>query len=509
MDTKLFAIYDETGFTTADIIFLESMGQGTKERGENLELYLSIEPGAHGDFPVLTFLTDESRLVFFRKIQTSGLVYTFSTMPRHLLERFDDVPFRAAGLRVRCLLAGDVEGQTATTGRWIRFVREASDSVSAVTEAATRLMDLASPKRSKLYKAYFNSIAFDIPSERLIDFYRNLFEDRVRLPICLPPSGTTEGRSYWGNYTLDGKRDVSLKAIRKVFWDKVLSYDDCDENCLFVQLLKMTDQPVFTEYIKDGAFFSLSSFSRETKRKDVMDAGGTPAIAFCYSDETISEDFLREWRLSLLRPGKPEQVIMKEIREAVTDDLVSQIPGSHALLQPTNHSLPVSWDTIDTGAFNNRKARGEDGPWTTIRKIRDGYNHTDVADFIDEYILNPSEAQGSMAHDHDLALQLFSRYLCKFPFAHLPTYSDAKGFKELGDFEIEWQHFLLDFIRAKGSIPLDKTILIANGKCTYNAPLTPQQIFGLRLMMPASMSVESSFTSILDYPNALDFNFIL
>ncbi|WP_118973862.1 hypothetical protein [Taibaiella koreensis] len=510
MENKLFAIYDEAGFTATDSYFLDNLGQGTKERGENLQLYMSVAAGVYGDFPVLTFATDESRLVFFRKILASGSVYTFSTMPRHLLERFDNVPILYAGFRIRCFLAGDKEGQTVTAGRWIRFAKDVDNSVSANTQSTTRLLDEESAAKDGLYKAYFNAIEITIPEDKLNEFYTNLFEGRTRLPICLPPSIGTADRSYWGRYTLDNKTEVSLPALRKAFWKQVLSSDECDKSCLFVRLLEMMDQPVFTEYIKDGAFFSLGAYSRESGRKEVMDAGGTPAIAFLYPGAAVSsKDFLREWRLSLLRVDDPEDSTIEKIRTAVRDDLQSQIPGSNTALEPAGHTLPTSWDSIDTGSFNNRKARGVDGFWTTIGQFRDEYSNTDVAAFIDQFILGPSAAQGSTAHDHDLALLLLTRYLCKFPFAHLPTYNDAGGLKELADLEIVWQHFALDFIAAGGKLQSDPMMVKGNGKYTYDKPVTTQQIFRQRLLLPPSVSVESTFTAILDYPNALDFNFIL
>lgn len=185
-------------------------------------------------------------------------------------------------------------------------------------------------------------------------------------------------------------------------------------------------------------------------------------------------------------------------------------------------AFPGKWDKIKVDSYDtSKKARAVDGFWTEIKKLSekkfdiDAVTNKEVAllsKFIEMVVLDQSAGQGGLPPDHDQALNLFCENLCKFPFRYVQSYADRQMKSNAHEYCDEWNKFAFLDIAATVNVISKRpapSLTYEDGYVYYNDALNEKQVFALRLWLPPSAHVKSGFSSILDFPNALNNNFIL
>ncbi len=557
-------IYNETGISGTAARFFDTGKFDKYKRASSIVLFVSVREGTNA-VPILHFFDDdeenpgkEAEKTFFGKImQPPFRLFVFTELPPDKLKVFHNSYFQdsTTHYKIKCTIHAQVPEASATPYRWMEFTREAEFPGGRVPDSLVKWALLRPRQMPTLHRAYIDPI-FLSGNLSPDSAYHSLFHNRQQLPIALPPQKQVANNTYFGKYSISGKiqdgdsinksvvpedelQKYFVPAVRKAFRERLLSHKTANRNTLFAELWAMSDNPAFTEYLKDGAFFTFHAYDEESGQKQAQELGGKPSVTFHYAGAGLHpNDVLKKWKAELLQldeaalsaydDDKPSEV--EKIKQAIYSDIQAAIVGSEPKIKEANKIADNSWEQFAFPEFDLKTSRDNDGWWAKIhslseeiRKPKTRSEETDdpedqpeekgnpeIHTFMQEHILYPAENRGNVSHDHSLALDRFSEYLCRFPFENVVSenYSEA----DEPDFKSEWQIFLMDFIQAKGNLSpasLDPNIVIQGDRCTYSASLSPRQIFRLRLMLPANTRLESSFSSVLNYNNALNYNFVL
>lgn len=512
---KVLILYDNNGFNTDDENVMNAIGHISEIRPVNIYLSFGMRQERGRLIPTLYFCSQDDEHDFFDTVKSQNEVRAFVSMPQNLLANFSNQVFQDKRklYKITCILNNVPIEASMYGNRWVTFRYYTEAPLELNLHTSVEYNDKID---DKIYEAYLNPLILDIDEGGVKTVYENFFVQRNRLPFALPLSITSEKKDYFGAF----KNNTKL-TLRSSIRDFIKLKHTDKNNCLFFLLWEMTDNFVYTEFLKEGAYFTLNSYDNsvlaDTGHSGGIENNGKMQIKF---NLPITDKAISKWRIKLLQ----QDVLLhnshgiNKIKEAIRDDVKRGLVGLNSDLAFEQPPLINNWGVVNSRSFDNIYPRTFDGLWQSIQEllqewIKNGIlSSNDIKEFIETEVLNPSAGLGeSIPPDHILALELLCDSICKFPFGNIFYFSKSNRKDYLKKCDKVWQKFVIDFFRDVidrnindlGKITTESNII------TYHENLSMEEVFYLRLAKKANDHIKSLFTSILDYPNALDANFII
>jgi hypothetical protein len=475
---KVMLLINSHGFSPDDNTHLTSLGyEGYLRPGKDL-FHLGL---SNPDIPTLFFPDTRTEQGFFTQVMQKRTLLVFTTLPAQELLCFHGKQFSDNANTI--LIRSDLEQNQPNLHMYApRLIRFTFVSTQPVDLYMGSLVKTGLPeKEAGIYAGYIDPVILeDVPEARAAGFFTNFFERQIDLPIALPGAPPHGEDSYFGQ-TAASTRELLRTSFRSE-----------GRTTLFVALWQMTDTPVFREYLREGATFSIGSCSFDTPGLKSISSDGGTGLVFNYPRDNHS--YLSRWRACLLDKTEGDAPPIADIKQAFIRDITSACKGIQVLIKKhDNNQIMTDWSKIMPASFDEQYPRTKEGAWYDIQQFQGKIPYVPGQQFVKDKVLDPSRSQGATNPDHHLALSLFSDYLCKCPFSEPPLIK-------------VWQSVLLNFIRNTEQLnpkEIDPGLVEENGFFYYVKPLTVLEVFKLRLMLPADAILKARSSNILDHPNTI------